>query len=75
MEDAQAMTQPPPESPHPEQMRATKPIPKPYKRLQPISRSLNPLDYRIHIGWFGGVRIYSKSQSHEHRQTGHSQRR
>ena len=31
----------------------------PQTRLQPWYRSRNPLDYRIHIGWFGGLRIYS----------------
>ena len=35
-------------------------------RPKPLHRAFNPLDYRIHIGWFGGIHIYSKSQNHEH---------
>ncbi|MEM9504248.1 MAG: hypothetical protein AAGA01_09875 [Cyanobacteria bacterium P01_E01_bin.43] len=35
----------------------------PQTRLQPLYRSRNPLDYRIHIGWFGGLRIYSVAEN------------
>ncbi|MEO1508080.1 MAG: hypothetical protein AAFU84_10565 [Cyanobacteria bacterium J06633_23] len=50
-----------------------------YQRQQKLSARLgrffqfyNPLNYHIHMGWFGGLRIYSKTQyfqsrSHEYR--------
>lgn len=41
-------------------------------RLGRLLQLYNPLNYRIHMGWFGGLRIYPKNQnfqsrSHEYR--------
>ncbi|MEM1307904.1 MAG: hypothetical protein AAF921_15710 [Cyanobacteria bacterium P01_D01_bin.44] len=41
----------------------------------PSLRPFDLLNYRIHIGWFGGLRIYSiadTGESYEHRETSHS---
>lgn len=42
---------------------ATLPEPRQQKRPMPLYQSFNPLDYRIHIGWFGGVHIYKAPKS------------
>ncbi|MGD1857367.1 MAG: hypothetical protein ACFB2W_24290 [Leptolyngbyaceae cyanobacterium] len=41
-------------------------------RLRRFFQVYNPRNYRIHMGWFGGLRIYpkvqySQSQRHEYR--------
>ncbi|MGF1523009.1 MAG: hypothetical protein ACFBSF_11900 [Leptolyngbyaceae cyanobacterium] len=47
---------------------ATEPnLDKPETPIKPFDRYLSLLDYRIHIGWFGGIHIYSIAENHEHR--------
>ncbi|MBE9078935.1 hypothetical protein IQ241_16815 [Romeria aff. gracilis LEGE 07310] len=36
-------------------------------RYRLVHRLTHPFSYRIHIGWFGGVQIYPKVESHEYR--------
>ena len=43
--------------------------------LAPVVRPFDFLSYRIHIGWFGGIHIYSISdtaENYEHCETSHS---
>ncbi|MEO1095034.1 MAG: hypothetical protein AAFX01_09050 [Cyanobacteria bacterium J06638_28] len=35
--------------------------------VKPSERHLNFWDYRIHIGWFGGIHVYSIAENYEHR--------